>query len=122
MNKKRPVIITIIGDISILAALLSIGVSAFPDFFERLGFQLTSLPVYSNRVMHILLSIILIIASVGLLKLKRWGYWLMVIYNTFFLLVNVIWCLQNKQFPFSLSIIFTVIILVDILSYRKYFT
>ncbi len=121
MNEKRPTIITVIGDLFILAAMFSIGATIFPNYFEKLGFHMIQLYIYSNRVLNIFLSIILIIVSAGFLGLKKWGYWLMIIYNIFFLIVNVIWCLQNKRVPFSFSILFIPIILINIISNKKYF-
>ncbi|ACL74577.1 hypothetical protein [Ruminiclostridium cellulolyticum] len=121
MTEKRPIIITIIGDLSILAAMLSIGVTIFPDYFSKLGFHHNTLPIYSNSVMNILLSFVLITAAAGYLNLKKWGYWLMIIYNIFLMLVNVIWRLQNKQIPFTTGIIVLSIVLMNTIRYRKYF-
>ncbi|EPR14274.1 hypothetical protein [Ruminiclostridium papyrosolvens] len=121
MNEKRPIIITIIADLIILAAMFSIGATIFPGYFEKLGFHMNSMPIFSNSVMNILLSLVLTTAAVGLLLLKKWGYRLMIIYNIFFMLINVIWCLQNGKVPLNSGIIFSFIILADIIPYRKCF-
>ena len=121
MNEKRPLIITFIGDISILIALLSILTFIFPNYFEKLGFHINPLPVFSDGIMNILMPIVLLIASYGYLKLKRWGYWLLVIYNVFFLLVNITYWSQNKQMFISMGFISTVLELIFIIPTRKYF-
>ncbi|MGH4121415.1 MAG: hypothetical protein ACREV6_00455 [Clostridium sp.] len=122
MNKNRPFIITLIGDISFLGALLSIVISLFPSFSERFGISIIPLPLFSAGIMQVLLPIILLIASYGFLRLKRWGYWLMIIYSIFYLVVYIIWCQQNKQLFLSQNVIMTFIELVFILSTRKYFS
>lgn len=121
MNEKRPLIITFIGDISILIALLSILTFILPNYFEKLGFHINPLPVFSDGIMNILMPIVLLIASYGYLKLKRWGYWLLVIYNVFFLLVNITYWSQNKQMFISMGFISTVLELIFIIPTRKYF-
>ncbi|ACL75213.1 hypothetical protein [Ruminiclostridium cellulolyticum] len=122
MNENRPIIITMIGDLSILSGMLTIGAIIFPGYFAKLGFHMNPLPIYSNIVMNIILTLIFITASVGLLWLKKWGYWLTIVYHFFYLLINVIWHLQNKQVPLSLTIVVALVIIIDIIPYRKYFT
>ena len=115
MNKNRPFIITLIGDISFFGALLSIVISLFPDFFkfsnssQQSGFHVIPLPFFSHGITQILLPIILLIAAYGFLRLKRWGYWLMIIYTMFFLIVSIIWCQQDRQLFLSQNIIITFI-------------
>ncbi|MCY6354803.1 hypothetical protein [Clostridium sp. ZS2-4] len=124
MSEKRPLIITFIGDINVLIALLSTLLSIaslFPGFLELLGFSTIPLPIFSYDIMQLLLSIILLIASYGFLKLKRWGYWTMITYSIFFLLVYIIWCLQNKQLFLSTNFMLTFIELIFILPTKKYF-
>jgi hypothetical protein len=121
MNKNRPFIITLIGYISFLGALLSIVISLFPSFSERFGISIIPLPLFSAGIMQVLLPLILLIASYGFLKLKRWGYWLMIIYSMFYLVVYIIWCQQNNQLFPSQNLVMTFIELVFILPTRKYF-
>jgi DMSO/TMAO reductase YedYZ heme-binding membrane subunit len=121
MNKNRPFIITFIGDISFLGALLSIVISLFPSFSERFGISTIPLPLFSAGIMQVLLPLILLIASYGFLRLKRWGYWTMITYSTFFLLVYIIWCLQNKHLFLSTNFMLTFMELIFILPTKKYF-
>lgn len=118
MNEKRPYIVTFIGDISLLVASLSIVIALFPYFSAKFGFQLIPIPIFSEGITSILLPTIFLIASCGFLRLKKWGYWLMVLYNVFFLVVNIIWCFQNKQ---PTGYIFTIIELIFIIPTRNYF-
>ncbi len=121
MNEKRPIIVTIIADLTILAAMFSIGATIFPAYFKKLGFELNLLPIYSNSVVNILLSLVHITAAAGLLLLKKWGYRLMIIYTIFFMLVDVIWCLQSGKIPITSGMIISFIILSNIIHYRERF-
>lgn len=119
MNEKRPFIITLIGDISFLGALLSLISSLFPNFLSQFGLHTVPLPIFSDTIIQVLLPLILIIASYGFLKLKIWGYWLLIIYDLFFLISNIIFYHQNKQLFQNVALIF--IELVFILPTLKYF-
>jgi hypothetical protein len=119
LSEKRPWIVTFIGDMNMLFALVSIA-SLFPGFLEGFGFYTIQSYVLSNTVIKLLLSITLLIASYGFLKLKKWGYWLMVNYNIFFLIVYIC-CLRNKQPYLSTNIMTTVIELIFVLPTKKYF-
>lgn len=122
MKKDRPFIITFIGDMNFLGALLSIMVLLFPNFFEEFGLYNIPVSGFEEGIIKILLTIILLIISYGYLKLKSWGYWLMVIYNMFFLIIYAISIIQNKQLLGSNNIIAIFIELIFILPTRKYFS
>ena len=120
MSEERPFIVTFIGDCAFLGALLSI-ISLFPNFSERFGIEFRILPVIPDGILRALIPIALLIISYGYLKLKRWGYWLMVAINIFFLVAFVIFSLQNEQQFFYQSIILEIISLIFILPTGKYF-
>lgn len=120
MNNKRPLIITFIGDITVLAGLLSIA-SLFPVFQRHFGFSVMQIPIFSYSIVQALLGIILLIASYGIYRLKKWAYWLIIAYNAFFLLVYIIFCLQNKYLYISINAIITFIDTIFILPTKKYF-
>ena len=122
MSEKRPAIIILIGYIGVLGALLSM-VSLLPKFLQPFGshFTVILLPIFSNDIVQVLLTIILLISSYGYLKLKIWGYWLMVINIIFFLVVNIISFQQSDQLFLCQNLITTVIELVFIVPTRRYF-
>lgn len=121
MNKERPIIVTVIADLTILAAMFAIGATIFPGYFKSLGFELNPLPIFSSNVIRILLCFVNITAAVGLLLLKKWGYRLMIIYNVFFMAVDVVWCLQRGKVPLTSGMIFSFLILSNIIYYRERF-
>lgn len=120
MNKESSLIITFIGDVNFLIVLVSIA-SLFPGFLERFGFYSTQLTIFPYAMMQVLLAIILLIATYGFVKLKTWGYWLMVTYNVFFLLVFIISLIQNKYLINSTNVIITFIELMFVLPTKRYF-
>lgn len=124
MSEKRPLIVTFIGDINVLFVSLSIILSIaslFPGFLENRGFStISSSSFFSNAIVQLLLSIILLIAAYGFLKLKKWGYWLMITYDIFFLAVYI-WSIKSKQTYISTNIMMTVIELIFVLPTKKYF-
>lgn len=121
MNKNKPFIIKFIGETSFLCSLLAILILVLPNFPERFGFYVIPSPIFSNDIMQILLYIILLIASYGFLRLKRWGYWLMITCNTFSLLVYIIWSIRNKYLFLPTTFMLIFIELIFILATKKYF-
>ena len=121
MNEKRPFIITFIGDLYFLGGLLSILALLFPNFLKPFGFYDMLSSTFLIYIMKMLLPIIVLIMSYGYLKLKWWGYWLMVIYNMVFLIIGIISLVQPNQLLFPQNILSTFIELIFILPTKKYF-
>lgn len=99
MRVKRPVLVTFIADLNFFNVFLLIA-SFFPKpkFAEQFGIYFNPTPTFSESIIRILMVISLLIISYGFLKLKRWGYWLMITYNLFFLIVSMFFLLkQNMQ-------------------------
>ncbi|WP_024832863.1 hypothetical protein [Ruminiclostridium josui] len=121
MNKDRPIIITIIADLIILWSMFAIGATIFPGYFKKLGFEINPLPIYSNSVTIILLSLVRITAAAGLLLLKKWGYRLMIIYTIFFMVVDVVLCLQKGKVPLTSGMIISFLMISNIIHYKERF-
>lgn len=113
MKKKRPYIITVIGDLYIFGAFLLI-LSIFP-FLGQSGIVVYSLayflkvPILLKNLLIIINAIILLIISYGYLKLKLWGYWSMICFYIFSLAGWIISYQQNKQQFFTQNIIMIII-------------
>lgn len=127
MSEKRPLII-LLGGISLLFSSFAIVLSISPVLVERLDFDVLPIPFFSYDIIQTLLYIILLIASYGFLKLKKWGYWIMVAYDIFYLLAYAVWCLPKKHIPLyiQLSLVTTsfgqtFIHLIFVLITTKYF-
>jgi hypothetical protein len=122
LNQKRPLIVTFIGDVSVLCASLSVLAvllaALFPEFLKQIGISVIWTSSFSKGFMRLLLSIFFLTASFGFLRLKKWGYWLLISCNIFFLVEGIVCVLQNKQAP---NIIITFILLLFIIPTKGYF-
>ena len=87
----------------------------------RFGIHIRSIPIYSEGITRVLLPIIFLIASYGFLRLKSWGYWLMIVCNMSFLSVDIVWWLQNRQQHISMNFMSTIIEIIFIIPTIKYF-
>lgn len=119
VSSERPMIVTFIGDMNILGAVFLI-ISLFPSFMNKLEIYFEVYPIYSDRIVRILFSIVLLVISYGYLKLKAWGYRLMVISNILSLAV-AIFLYQKGQHMYSAGLIPTFFSLIFILPTREYF-
>jgi hypothetical protein len=121
MVKKRPQGITLIGyfyiwgAIVLLATLFTSGADEF-GIAVRIG-----LPVIPENTAKILMAVISLLIAYGYLKLKKWGYWVMAIYSSYFIIVSLILSLQYKQQLFYGNVIWSIIVLIYTLKKRKYF-
>ena len=121
MREKRPMLITFIGDLNFLNAFLMI-VSLFPKFTERFGIYSIPTPTFSDSIIRVLMVIILLILSYGFLRLKRWGFWLMITYDIFFLVLPIIFLLkQNGQSYYAQGLIPSALGLIITLPAKQYF-
>jgi hypothetical protein len=123
MRVKRPVLVTFIGDLNIFNIFLLI--ASFlpkPKFTEQFGIYFSPTPTFLDGIIRILMVISLLIISYGFLKLKRWGYWLMIAYNLFFLIVSMAFLLkQNGQSYNTPGYITSLIGLIITFPSKRYF-
>lgn len=120
MSGRRPLIISFIGDLNTLGALVSIA-TLFPKFFQKLGIYIEPALPYSNSIIRVLITIFLLIISYGYLKLKIWGYWLMMFKNIFFILVPFIYYQLSGQL-YGQNVLIEIIELIFIVQTKKYFS
>jgi hypothetical protein len=100
MRVKNPTLVTVIGDLNIISAFFII-VSFFPTpkFIEKVGVFFIPISSISEGIIRILEVISLLIIIYGFLRLKKWGYWLMITYYLLFLVLSIVSILShNKQF------------------------
>ncbi|NNU77427.1 hypothetical protein [Clostridium estertheticum] len=120
MNEKRPILVTYIADLNFLNVFLLI-ISLFPKFTKQFGI-VTETPTFFNVAIKALLFLILLTISYGLLRLKKWGYWLMITYNMFFLILSIIYLLKLTGPSFyNQGCISSILGLTLIFSAKRYF-
>ncbi|MCB2312751.1 hypothetical protein LGL55_15870 [Clostridium tagluense] len=116
MRKKRPLGIKLLGCLYILLSI-SIIVMIFTNPAKKFETSFKfGVSIISGNVQILIFAIISLIISYGYLKLKKWGYWAMIIYTICFLVVS--------NFTLSLLIanmIGSIIILAYTFSNRNYF-
>lgn len=124
MKEDRPVLVTYIADLNFLNAFLlivSLIVSLFPEFMRQYG-VITPEPAFFSVLTRIFAIVTLLIISYGLLRLKKWGYRLMVAYNMFYLAVSVINLIRFTERSLNFSgLIVSVLGLSLILPAKRYF-
>ncbi|GCD12806.1 hypothetical protein [Clostridium tagluense] len=122
MSEKRPILITYVGDLNFLSAFLLI-ISLFPKFTERFGIYSIPTPTFLDGIIKVLMVMILLIISYGFLRLKRWGFWLMITYDVFFLILPIIFLLKhNGQSIYAQGLIPSALGLIITLPTKRYFT
>ncbi|MBU3142553.1 hypothetical protein [Clostridium sp. CF012] len=121
MGKKRPLGITLIGYFYIFGAIVLI-ITLFTNATEKYGIAVrVGLPNVPERLMKVLVSIIFLIIAYGYLKLKKWGWWLMIAYTIYLLVVSIILSNQYKQQLFYGNAQWSIIVLIYTLYKRSYF-
>ena len=120
MKEKRPILVSYIVDLNFLNAFILMA-SMFPKFTKIFGI-ITPTPTFSNVTIRVLLIIILLTISYGLLRMKSWGYWLMIAYNMFFLIAAITFLLKlTGQAFYNPGYIIPILGLLLTFSARRYF-
>ncbi|MBU3154392.1 hypothetical protein [Clostridium estertheticum] len=120
MKEKRPVLVTYIVDLNFLNVFLLI-ISSFPKFTKQFGI-VTETPTFFNVAIKALLFLILLTISYGLLRLKKWSYWMMITYNMFFLILSIIYLLKlTGPSSYNQGCISSILGLTLIFSAKRYF-
>ena len=121
MDEKRPFGITLIGYFYIFGAIVLIA-TLFTNTTQQFGVSLRfGVPNVQENIMRAFVVIISLIMAYGYLKLEKWGYWFMIIYTLYFLVVSILLSKQYKCQPFYGNVIWSAIVLLYTLGKRKYF-
>ena len=121
MSEKRPLGITLIGYFYIFGAIVLI-ITLFTNPIEEYGIAVIfGLPNVPEGIMRVLVSLFSLIMAYGYLKLEKWGYWVMITYTVYFLVVSIILSQQYNQQPFYGNVIWSIIVLIYTLMKRRYF-
>ncbi|WP_026883011.1 hypothetical protein [Clostridium akagii] len=122
MDKKRPIGITLIGYFYILGAIALI-VTLFTNATQQFGIAVRfGMPNVPENIMRASVVVVFLLMSYGYLRLQKWGYWFMIIYTVYFLVVSICLSQQYKNQLFYGNAIFSIVVLIYTLSQRKYFS
>ena len=121
MDEKRPLGVTLIGYFYVFGSILLM-ITLFSNATEQYGIAVRfGLPNVPENIMKVLVSIFSLIMAYGYLKLEKWGYWFMLIYTMYLLLVSINLSQQYNQQLFYGNVIWSIIVLIYTLSKRRYF-
>ena len=110
MVTKRHFGITFIGYFYIFGSivlLLTLGVKQEVSINVRFG-----VPYLPEMIVRIFVALFSIAMAFGYLKLKKWGYWAVIIYSILFLLVSMNQISHYNIQPFIGNAIYSVIVLI----------
>lgn len=123
MRVKRPLLVTFIGDLNLISIFFIVA-SFFPtpQFIEQYGFSFIPISNLLDGVIRILSVISLLVISYGFFKLKKYGYYLMISYNLFFLALSM-FCMvtRNQQLNLGSEFIPSLIALIITFPSKRYF-
>lgn len=121
MNDKRPLGVTLIGYFYVFGSIILI-ITLFTNPSDQYGIAVRfGLPDVPEKIMKVLVSIISLIMAYGYLNLKKWGYWFLMTYTIYFLVVSFTLAQQYNQQIFYSNMIWSILVLLYTFTKRKYF-
>jgi len=121
MHEKRPLGIILIGYFYVFGAFVLIA-TLFTNATQEFGIAVRfGVPNVPENIMRVLVIIISLIMAYGYLSLKKWGYWFMITYTIYFLVVSINLSQQYKHQIFYGNVTFSIMVLLYTLSKRGYF-
>jgi len=125
MNNKRWSNISFIGGFYIFGAvvlIVSLITGAYKTDTMGLSMALRNrLLFFPELPARIILIIISLIIGVGLLKLNKWGYRLVLVFCLYFTIANIIMALNTANSGFYSNIIFSIWVLLTLPKDRRVF-
>lgn len=120
---KRPLGVSFIGYFYIYSAVVLIFTAVFfnPDVDEFGIADRFGLPNFPEQQFRIILAVVSLTIIYGYMRLKRWGFWLMILYSFGFGLISYILLFTYNQQPFTGNFIWSVIVLIYTFYVRKSF-
>jgi len=121
MDEKRPLGVAFIGYFYVFGAFVLIG-TLLTNAEVELGIALRfGLPHIPENIMRVVVIIFSLVMAYGYINLKKWGYWMMIAYTIYFLVVSIYLSQQYKEQLFYGNVIWSVIVLIYTLNKREYF-
>jgi len=111
--------IYLLGTIALVVVLVFsrfINIAVYPKIAPSNG-----IPFVPEWIAEIALAVLFIIFSYGLLKLKRWVFWLIVSYSVFIITFNVIQFISNREVFYG-NVYWSIFTIIYILTKYKYFS
>ena len=110
---KRPLGVSFISYFYIFGAIVLLFTTIFYDanansigIAERFG-----LPNVPEQLMRLIIAAFSLVMVYGYIRLKKWGFWLMITYSAFFGIVSSLLITNRLQQPFFGNIIWSIVVL-----------
>lgn len=111
---KRPLGVSIIGYFYIFGSIvLLFTVIFYQDGADTIGIsERFGVSVVPERVMRVAVAFFSLLMAYGYMRLKKWGFWLLITYSVLFGFISVILATNQPQQPFIGNVVFSVIVLI----------
>ncbi|WP_044338616.1 hypothetical protein [Rossellomorea aquimaris] len=120
---NRPLGVSIIGYFYIFGSIVLLFTAIFYQadadtisMSERFGVS-----VIPERIMRIVVALFSLVMVYGYMRLKKWGFWIFIMYSVVFGLVSFILLTNQPQQPFIGNFVFSVIMLSYTVYVKKAF-
>ncbi|USK80752.1 hypothetical protein QRD90_01865 [Peribacillus frigoritolerans] len=120
---KRPLGVSLISYFYIFGAIVLLSTAFFYNvddnsigIAERFG-----IPNVHERLLRVIVAIFSMGMVYGYIRLKKWGFWLIVIYSVFFGLISSSLISNQSQQPFIGNLIWSIIVLAYTFYVKKAF-
>lgn len=111
---KRPFGVSIIGYFYILGSIVLLFTAIFYQadvdtigMSERFGVS-----VVPERIMRVVVAFFSLLMAYGYMRLKKWGFWLLISYSVLFGFISFILLTNEPQQPFIGNVVFSIIVLI----------
>lgn len=120
---KRPLGVTFISYFYIFGIAVLIVTAIFFDAdANTLGMAARfGLPNFPEQLFRMVLAVVSLIIIYGYMRLKRWGFWLMILYSLGFGLISYALLFSLNQQPFTGNVVWSLIVLIYTIYVRKHF-
>lgn len=120
---KRPIGVSLISYFYIFGAMVLLFTAIFYNaeansisIAERFG-----LTIVPDRLMRVLVALLSLGMVYGYIRLKKWGYWIMITYSVLFGIISLLLLSNQPYQPFIGNVIFSIIILAYTIYVKKEF-
>jgi hypothetical protein len=111
---KRPLGVSIIGYFYIFGSIVLLFTAIFYQagadtigISERFGVS-----VLPERIMRVFVAFFSLLMAYGYMRLKKWGFWLLITYSVLFGFISFILLTNEPQQPFIGNFVFSIIVLI----------
>ena len=118
---KRPLGVTFISYFHIFGAVVLIITAIFfnPEANEFGIADRFGLPNFPEQLFRIILAVVSLFIICGYIRLKRWGFWLMITYSVAFGIISSLLITNQSQQPYAGNLIFSIIVVAYTIYVKK---